>query len=83
MCIRDRDYDRVINVEAIKDHAQTNAPDSHYKILHGTVKAGEYEGKLHVDVYNAPNLKEHVDSLRLRVIPVSYTHLDVYKRQEL
>ena len=64
-----KDYDRVINVEAIKDHAQTNAPDSHYKILHGTVKAGEYEGKLHVDVYNAPELKEKVDSLRLRVIP--------------
>lgn len=64
-----KDYDRVISVEAIKDDDQTTAPDSHYKILNGKVEAGEYEGKLYVDLYNAPELKNDIDSLKLRIIP--------------
>lgn len=63
-----KDYDREINVEVIKDDVQTNAPDNHYKILNGTVKAGEYEGKLYVDLYNAPELSNDIDSLKLRII---------------
>jgi len=64
-----KDYDRVINVEVIKDDVQSNAPDSHYKILDGIVKAGEYEGNLYVDLYNAPELTDDIDSLKLRIIP--------------
>ena len=30
---------------------------------------------------NHPNIKSHINLIKEKIIPVSYTHLDVYKRQ--
>lgn len=50
------DYDRTFNVEVIAD--SSNAEPGSYEILGGTVKAGEFEGNLLVEVYNSPELAD-------------------------
>ncbi|MCF4100779.1 DUF4843 domain-containing protein [Gillisia sp. M10.2A] len=58
-------YDRYFNVEIIQDSLST-ASENLYEIQKGVVKAGEFDGKLYIIVYNSEELKNEEASLHLR-----------------
>ena len=59
--------DRVLKAVAVKD-ATTTAKDSQYEILDGTVKAGEFNGKLKVKLKNSAELNTTKVVLKLRLV---------------
>ena len=84
MCIRDRDYitDKVVNVDIFERAQETYEnidPDLIDKIYSSPegVDADSLDIKSKLD----PNECFILKSVRNSVLAVSYTHLDVYKRQ--
>ena len=54
---------------------------SNARILHIDIEAAEINKNMRADAALVGDLKEILDTLNESLPPVSYTHLDVYKRQ--
>lgn len=59
--------DRTFNAVVVNDTSTTAEPDQ-YKIIGGVVKAGEFTGKLYIQLFKSPELDTSSVSLKLRLV---------------
>lgn len=58
------DHDRTFRARAVPENT-TAVEGTHYRILEGVIKAGEYEGYLPIEVYRTADTKEQAVSLQV------------------
>lgn len=61
------DQDRTFKVEVVRD-SLTTATDDQFEIVGGTVKAGEFNGKLTIRLLKSPVLDNSMVSLKLKLV---------------